>query len=75
MAPIVGDAYFFEPFEGQLQWGEIISRNLEIPVISLVMPNKITARDLEETIELGPLCTTDFKNKLVAYILFIFAFI
>ena len=52
LAPIVGDAHFFEPFEGQLQWGEIISRfffvNLEIPVISLVMPNKII-RLLPET--------------------------
>ena len=34
------------------------------------------ARDAKETIESGPLCITDlFKNKLVAYFLFITAFV
>ena len=36
----------------------------------------VSNRDLAETIESGPLCTTDlFKNKSVAYYLFISAFI
>ena len=52
--------------------GKIVRRNFIFLSNSLL----VTPRDLAETIDSGPLCTTDLsKVKSVAYYLFISAFI
>ena len=63
-----------QPFEEVLR--DLGNYNFYIVLIAL-FKLKLSARDLGETVELGPLlCTTDlFKNKSVAYDLLISAFL